>query len=91
MFSRNGWKVLEIGQLECVSHGVVCGVFHCIDSEKVLISVDDRQEREVHVGLRRLVVETHPGRFQIFFFYLIYAHRSNCFVLLMSLFIECII
>lgn len=63
MFSRNGWIVLGIEQLECVSHGVVCGVFHCIDSEKVLISADDRQEREVHIGLRKLVVETHPERF----------------------------
>jgi hypothetical protein len=55
--------VLGIGQLECVSYGVVCGIFHCVDSEKTLINEEDRQERELHVELRMLVVETHLGRF----------------------------
>ena len=51
--------MLGIGQPECVSHGAMCGVFYYVDNEKALISKDDRQERE----LRRLVVETRPGRF----------------------------
>jgi hypothetical protein len=48
--------MLEIGQLECVSYGIMCDIFYCVDSEKVLISEDNRRERELHVQLCRLVV-----------------------------------
>ena len=41
--------MLGTGQLECVSDGVVCGLFYHVDSEKALISEDDRQERELCV------------------------------------------
>ena len=34
--SRNAWKVLGIGQLECVLYGIVCSVFYCVDNEKAL-------------------------------------------------------
>jgi hypothetical protein len=61
--SRNVWKVPGIGQLECVSYDVVCGMFYYADNEKALINEDDRQDRE----LRKLVIETHPGRFWNFF------------------------
>jgi hypothetical protein len=43
--------VLGIGQLECVSYRVLCGVFYYVDSEKALINVDDCQERELRIGL----------------------------------------
>lgn len=65
--------MLEIGQLECGSYGVVCAVFHCVDSEKAMINEDDHQERE----LRRLVIEARLGRFWNVFFFLTYAHCSN--------------
>ena len=56
-----------IEQLECVSYGFVCGVFYCVDNEKALIKVDDRQECELHVRLCKLIVETCPGRSWNFF------------------------
>ena len=52
-----------IGQLECVSYGIVCGMFYCVDNEKAMINEDDRQERELCVELRKLVVKTHLGHF----------------------------
>ena len=61
VFSRNGWKMLGIEQLECVSYSVVYGVSYYVDSEKALINDDDRQERELRVKLCRLIVETHLG------------------------------
>ena len=64
----------------------LCGVFYCVDSEKVLISVDHCQERELLVELSKCVVETRPGRFQNGFFFLIYAHCSNCFMRFIHLF-----
>ena len=51
--------MLGIGQLECVSYDVVCGMFHCGDNEKVTINEDDRLKRQLHI----LVVETHLERF----------------------------
>jgi hypothetical protein len=51
--------MLEIGQLECVSYELVCGVFYCVEGGKAPISEDDSQERELRVELRKLVVETH--------------------------------
>ena len=83
-FSRNAWKVLGIGQLECVSYDVVCGMFYCVDSEKVMINEDAPQDRELRVELRRLIVETHPGRYWNSF-PLIYACRSNHFMCLRRL------
>ena len=59
VFSRNGWKILETGQLKCVSYGIVCHMFYCVDGEKALIREDNSQERELH----RLVVKTHSRRF----------------------------
>ena len=50
--------------MECVLYGIVCSMFYCVDNEKALISVDDSQERELHVGLCRLVL----GIFETFFF-----------------------
>ena len=61
-------KCSGIGQLECVSYGIVCGVFYCVDSDKALISEDDHQERELRVKLCRFVVKTCPGRFWNVFF-----------------------
>jgi hypothetical protein len=52
-FSRNVWKLLGIGQLECVSYDVVCSMFYYVDCEKALINEDDRQKRE----LRRLIIK----------------------------------
>jgi hypothetical protein len=63
IFSKNDWKVLEIGQLENVSHGIVCDVFSCVDNEKALIIVDNCYECEVCVGLRILIVDMHHGHF----------------------------
>ena len=37
LFSRNGQKTLGIGQLECVSDGVVCDMFYCVNNEKGLL------------------------------------------------------
>ena len=82
--------MLGVGRLECVSYGIVRGMFYCVDSEKVLISEDNRRERELYVQLCRLVVETHPGRF-LNVFPLIYARCSNYFMIFMLLFIERII
>jgi hypothetical protein len=48
--------MLGIGQLECISYGVVCGVSYCVDSENAMISEDDFQERELHVKLHKLIV-----------------------------------
>ena len=79
--------MLRIGQLECVSYGIVCGVLYYVDSEKVQISVGDRQERKLRVRLRRFVVDTHPMRFHIVIF-LIYACHSNCFMQLLFIFIK---
>jgi hypothetical protein len=55
--------MLEIGHLECVSYGVVCGMFYCVDIKKALINKDDSWVRELCVEQRKLVVETHLGRF----------------------------
>ena len=52
------------GKLKCVSYGIVCGIFYCVDNEKAMIKEDDCHERE----LRKLIVETHLGRFLKFFF-----------------------
>jgi hypothetical protein len=82
--------VFGIGQVECVSYGVVCGMFYCGDSEKALINKDDHRDRELRVQLRRLVVETHLGHF-FKSFPLIYAHRSNYFMHFRHLFIELLI
>lgn len=43
--------MLGIGQVECVSYGVVYGVSYCVGSEKALINKDDCQERELRVKL----------------------------------------
>jgi hypothetical protein len=86
-FSRNDWRVLGIGQLECVSYDVVCGMFYCIDIEEVLINEDDRHDCE----LCRLVVEIHPTRFLDGFSPKFYARHSNYFMPFMCLFIECLI
>jgi hypothetical protein len=56
--------MLRIGQLECVLYDVVCGLFFCVDIEKAMVSVDDHQERELHIGLCRLVVKMRLGCFQ---------------------------
>ena len=79
--------MLGIGQLECVSYGVVCGLFYCADNEKVLISEDNRQEQELCVQLCRLVIETHLRHF-LNVFSLIYARCSNYFMHFTCLFIE---
>ena len=55
--------MLGIGQLECVSYDVVYGMFHCVDCENAMINKDDHQRHELRVELRKLVVETHLGRF----------------------------
>ena len=55
--------MLGIGQLECLSCGVVCSMFYCVDFEEALINDDDRQKQELRVELRRLVIETHLGCF----------------------------
>ena len=39
--SINDWKMLGIGQLQCVSFGIVCGMFYYVDNEKSLINKDD--------------------------------------------------
>ena len=76
--------MLEIGQLKCVSYGVVCAMLYCVvDSQKALISEDDCQERELHI-------ETHPGHFWKFFS-LIYARYSIYFMRFIYLFIHYII
>jgi hypothetical protein len=62
VFQEMPGKCLELDNMS-VFHMVLCGIFHCVDSEKALINEEDRQERELHVELRMLVVETHPGRF----------------------------
>ena len=59
--------MLGIGQLECVSYDVVCDVFYCVNNEKALISVNDRQDRKLHVRLCKLVVKTCPRHFWNFF------------------------
>ena len=69
VFPRDGWKVLGIGQLECVLYGVVCGMFYYVDNEKAMINKDDHQKHELHVELHRLVVETHLGHFWNFVFF----------------------
>ena len=60
--------MLRIGQLECVSYGVVCGVFYYVDSEKALISTDNCQECQLRVGLRKIIVEMLLGHFWNVFF-----------------------
>ena len=88
VFPRNDWKVLGIGQLKCVSYGIICGVLYCVDTEKALIGKDDRHERALHVELRRLVIETRPEGFWNFLFSLIYARCSNYFMHFVRLLIE---
>jgi len=56
--------MLRVGQLECVSNDVVCGVSYCVDNEKVFINEDECQERKLH----NLIVETRPRRFWNVFF-----------------------
>jgi hypothetical protein len=78
--------VLGIEQLECVSYGVVCGMFYCVDSEKTLINEDDHKDRELCI----LVVETRPRRFWKKI-PLIYVQHSNYFMHFRHLFIKHII
>jgi hypothetical protein len=59
--------MLGIGQLECVSHGVVCDMLCCVDSEKTLINEDDHQKLVLRDKLCKLVIVTRPGRFGTFF------------------------
>jgi len=56
-------KWLELEKTKCVSYGIVYGVSYYVDSEKAMISEDDRQERELCVKLRRLIVESRLGHF----------------------------
>ena len=70
--------MLGIGQLECVSYDVVCGMFYCDDCEKALINKVDRQECKLRVELCKPVIETHFGPFWEKN-PLIYARRSNFF------------
>jgi hypothetical protein len=79
--------MLSIGQLECVSYDIACGVLYCVDNDKALISEDDCQERKLHIKLRRLVVETRHGRFWNVF-PLNYACCYNYFMQFIYLFIE---
>ena len=60
--------MLRIGQLECVSYGVVCGVFYYVDIEKALISTDNSQECKLRVRLHKLVVKMCLGHFWNVFF-----------------------
>jgi hypothetical protein len=69
-------------------YGVVYGVSYYVDSEKALISEDERQECELRVKLRKLIVKSRTGRFWDIFSPLIYACRSNYFMHFMCLFIE---
>ena len=71
--------MLVIGQLKCVSYGVVCGMFYSVDSEKALISEDDHQELELRDKLHRFVVEARLGHFWNVIFSLIYAHCTYYF------------
>ena len=64
--------MLGIGQLECVSHGIVCDMLCCVDSEKTMINEDDHQNLTLHDKLCKLIVVTRPGRFWDVFFPLIY-------------------
>ena len=74
--------VLRNEQLERVLYGVLCGAyFYCADNEKALINVDNRQEYELCVKLRILVVEMCLGHFRIFFF-LIHVCHFNRFMCL---------
>ena len=56
----NDWSVFHMAL--CVA----C-FYCCIDSGKALINDDERQDRDLHVGLCRLIVGTHPRRFWNFF------------------------
>ena len=49
--------------MECVSYGVVCGVFYCVDSENAIFSEYDNLEHELRVKLFIVVVKTRLGRF----------------------------
>jgi hypothetical protein len=67
--------------MECVSYGVVCDVFYCVDSEKVLNNKDDCQERKLCVELHILIVETCPRRFwNVCLFPLVYMCRYNYYM-----------
>jgi hypothetical protein len=55
--------MVGIGKTKCVSYGIVYGVSYYVDSEKAMISEDDRQERELCVKLRRLIDESRLGHF----------------------------
>jgi hypothetical protein len=47
-----------------VFHMALCVTcFYCVDIEKAMNNEDDHEERALHVGLRKLVIETQPGRF----------------------------
>ena len=89
VFPRDGWKVLGIGQLECVLYGVVCGMFYYVDNEKAMINKDDHQKRELlncTYSLSRHILDIFGILFS-----LIYACRTNYFMHFMHLFIEHII
>ena len=73
-----------IEQLECVSYGIVCGMFYCVVNEMALINEDECHERE----LRKLVVKTQPRSFWNVIFSLICARYSNYFMYFRCLFIE---
>ena len=61
--------VLKNEQPEHVLYGVLCGAyFYCADNEKALINVDNRQECELCIKLRILVVEMCLGHFWNVFF-----------------------
>jgi hypothetical protein len=56
--------MLRIGQLECVSYGVVCGMSYYAHNEKALINKKMiERKRELRVKLHNLIVETRPRRF----------------------------
>ena len=55
--------MLEIGHLEFVSYGIVCGKFYCVDIEKALIDKHDSYVRKLRIEQRKLFVKTHHGCF----------------------------
>ena len=90
MFSRNLWKVLGIGKLECVSYGVVCDMFYCVDCEMALINEDDCQERDCALNCADSSSRHILGVFEKKI-PLIYAHCSSYIMRCRHLFVECLI
>ena len=43
--------MLGVGQLECISYDIVCGVSYCVDNEKALISEEDCQEHNIYLNV----------------------------------------